>query len=994
LVASENLELDQTLISHTQGKGHHVLIPSVNIGAGGQQVFRMERLDRSEFGNKLIEAGLSEQDGHALAMQSGGSFTVFKRLFASSPEIKLPKWGDPAAAAELAPLLLVGAWIDGSKADQEAVSKIAQKPYGDCTRLLNQWRKGSDSPIRLTAGIWEFVSPLDAWSFLHHALGADSLDLFEALAEEVLGADHPAYDLPKEERWQAAVKGKISKFSSEIRHGLAQSVAVLATQPTPDGLANSVPLPVRAHRTVAKLLGNGIGWQRWASLGSVLPLLAEAAPDAFMQAVDADLASGSPQIPLLFDQEVAGITGRAEHTGMLWALERLAWSDMYVAKASDLLARLSQLDPGGNWTNRPEASLRDVFFSWMPYTTAPLEQRLHLIAGITARYPEVGWKLLMDLLPTASDSIGRNSPPEWNFWAEGWSAGVSDLDYYKTISDVVKLAIGMLKQRPEKWVGMLGRFDFLPSGDKESLLGEIEALEPGALSESERQPLWKALRDRIQRYIFYPEARWAPSMEMLSRLQRVRDKFEPTDLIELIAPIFETGFGIFGSRDLPWEEQEKLRQQNRADGVKQILESGGLNRALKLADKVSDSWGVGITLAEVAGDKFLPQIVPAGLIDLNEKRKQFASGYLAWLINANGREWAESKVSSDWTPDETAAFADCMPFKPDTWTFIKALGTKQNAAYWRRVRPHAIRQPPIEVEQAARLLIEAQRGPSAISLLASSTYSKNVPEVHALFDLFELALNTPIDKDERVKDPHEFHAILEVIYAAKDIDDTRLAKIEWNLLPILDRNTLLPHGLHRLLAREPKFFVELMILLFRDENTPEGNEENEPELSQEETHRRRNAWHLRRDFGTIPGGDADGKVDLGKLREWVTTARELAQAAGRLRVCDSTIGQVLAHSGNAEDGSWPILPVREIFEEIASDEINGGFVIGILNRRGVTWRSVTAGGTGTRALAQQWENHAEQCKVKWPRTASALLAVANNYNDQAKREDEDAERRR
>lgn len=993
LVASENLEMDEMLLALVKGQGHHVLIPSVNIGSGAKNVSRMERLNRSDFGNKLVEAGVSEQEAYSFARQSGGSFTVFKRLFASDGETKGPKWGTPSSAAELAPLLLIGAWIDALTTDQSIVSKISLKTYEECVKLLNQWRKGADSPIRLTAGIWEFVSPLDAWSFLHHALNSQSLDRFEQVAVEVLSSDNPSYELPKEERWQAAVKGKTPKFSSEIRHGLAQSLALLATQPTPDEIATSVPLPERASRTIVKLLGGNFGWERWASLGAVLPLLAEAAPEVFMQAVENDLGSAAPQIPKLFDQEVSGITGRAEHTGILWSLERLAWSDVYVAKASDLLARLSRLDPGGKWANRPQASLRDIFFSWMPYTTATLDQRLFLVAGITKRYPDVGWKLLLDLLPHVSDSIGRNSPPEWNFWAEGWSAGVSDADYLKTIRELVKMARDIVGDHPEKWRDLLRSFDFLPDEEKQAVLGQLEVLDLVSFPAQERESFWKALRDRVQRYRFYPDARWAPSPEVIIRFEQIQKKFEPTDIIELVAPAFGAGFGLYGGRDLPWEEQEKLRQQNRARGISEVLQARGLPGVIQLAEKAADPWGVGLSLAEVTQEQFFAEIIPRVLVNQNEKLRRFAAGYLVWLISTKGAEWGESKISSSWTPDETSEFAICLPFNPRTWAFIKTKGEAKNAAYWKKVRPVAVRQPSEEVAEATRLLIKAKRGPSAITFLASSTYAKNVPDVPTLFDLFESALNTPFDKEDKVEEAHDFHAILEKIYAADDIDDTRLAKIEWNLLPILDRHTLLPNALHRLLAREPKFFVELLTLLFRDENASENEEALNQDEAGDET-RRQNAWHLLHDFGTIPGGDASGKVVLEKLREWILAVREQARAVGRLGACDSSIGQVLAHSGEAEDGTWPILPVREIIEEVASDRLDNGFFVGVMNRRRSTWRAATEGGNQTRGVAEQWEKNAAACKIKWPRTASVLSAVANRYKLQASGEDEDAERRR
>lgn len=159
MIASENLDLDETLLAQARARGHHVLLPAIGSKSG---IVRLPRLNRSEFGTKLVEAGLPEQEGLNLATQSGGSFSVFRRLYCSTA-VKRPKWADPSVAADLAPLMLIGSWQENSPADQEIVARIAGKSYHEVLKFLNQWRLGADCPIRLIGGVWEFVSPLDAW---------------------------------------------------------------------------------------------------------------------------------------------------------------------------------------------------------------------------------------------------------------------------------------------------------------------------------------------------------------------------------------------------------------------------------------------------------------------------------------------------------------------------------------------------------------------------------------------------------------------------------------------------------------------------------------------------------------------------------------------------------------------------------------------------------------------------------------------------------------
>ena len=49
-------------------------------------------------------------------------------------------------------------------------------------------------------------------------------------------------------------------------------------------------------------------------------------------------------------------------TGLLWALETLAWHSDHLARVTVILGELAEIDPGGNWTNRPANSLATESF--------------------------------------------------------------------------------------------------------------------------------------------------------------------------------------------------------------------------------------------------------------------------------------------------------------------------------------------------------------------------------------------------------------------------------------------------------------------------------------------------------------------------------------------------------------------------------------------------------------------------------------------------------
>ena len=113
-------------------------------------------------------------------------------------------------------------------------------------------------------------------------------------------------------------------------------------------------------RIVERVLETVTSWQAWASLLDELPLLAEAAPDAFLDAVERGLRGETPVLREVF---VDGdpIFMRSPHVGLLWGIEVVAWSPEYLSRATLLLGRLARIDPGGKVANRPAKSLHESF---------------------------------------------------------------------------------------------------------------------------------------------------------------------------------------------------------------------------------------------------------------------------------------------------------------------------------------------------------------------------------------------------------------------------------------------------------------------------------------------------------------------------------------------------------------------------------------------------------------------------------------------------------
>ena len=372
LVAAEPLATEPPeMFVAAERNGHHVLrFAEFRVSASTGAV-PMERIRQHDLEQALIEARIDESEAARLASASGGNLTILRRRFPHSG-YALPPW---ARDARLAPLVLIGAWGDQVAGDKEIVEAITGQPYGVSRAAVAHWRAENDSPIRLILDAWEFLSLPDAWEMLHHFLGPEHIAAFEKAAVSVLSEDDPSLSLPPDDRPMASFRGMKRKYSHALRQGICEILALSSTREDENSAQSGGKTSTHASDIVCELLQEGCGWARWASLGTLLSLLAEAAPTEFLKAVERDLRASAPELVELFRQELppAALGGGAYHSGLLWALETLSWSREHMPWAAFLLARLAELDPGGKWSNRPQGSVRRIFFSWRPQTWPPSE---------------------------------------------------------------------------------------------------------------------------------------------------------------------------------------------------------------------------------------------------------------------------------------------------------------------------------------------------------------------------------------------------------------------------------------------------------------------------------------------------------------------------------------------------------------------------------------------------------------------------------------------
>ena len=100
----------------------------------------------------------------------------------------------------------------------------------------------------------------------------------------------------------------------------------------------------------------------------------------------------------------------------------------------------------------------------------------------------------------------------------------------------------------------------------------------------------------------------------------------------------------------------------------------------------------------------------------------------------------------------------------------------------------------------------------------------------------------------------------------------------------------------------------------------------------------------------------------------------------------------MAKASEGPEEMWPPSPVRGAIERVGRSELDDGFVVQILNSRGVQSRGVGEDGRRERERASHYRRLADAITDESPRTAAALMRVVASYEHDATRFDEQAQR--
>lgn len=852
--------------------------------------------------------------------------------------------------------------------------------YKNWLNDLREYQQANQSPIKLKNGIWSVNDRVNLWLNLADEVYDDYLIRFSEVAIEVLSEVNPEFDIAPEDRYSTFLNDKRLKYSEELRKGLAETVTLIGVYK--DSLVNcSVGERDFLAIKILRALFREADWKLWGSLNSLIPTLAEAAPEEFLNCLEHALHRVDNPFEALFNQESNGFGGRIYTTGLLWALEGLAWSELYLPRVLLILSELSSIDPGGSWTNRPINSLKIILLPWLPQTLSNKDKRISAIKPVIRDFSDIAWQVILSMLPSQHSTSSGSHKPKWrNPIPDDYKQEVLNVDYWDEVMQYANLAVDMAERDITRLTQLAKEFDHLPAPAFERLNALLASENVLNLPEVEKANVWKSLTELTQKHRKYLNASWALPNDILKKIEDVASQLAPADLLLKYERLFGNNDWYLYDEEAPieknWEVQRERLGEKRAKAIAEIYLAQGIEGIYRFINQVKSPNNVGLGLADFNDGELTSYVIPKHINDESNQLKLFARGFALEAFHKYGWDWAKAFDFATWDVEQKVELLTCLPFDTKTIAFVKEiLGADENL-YWKVtfINPY---HTDIDLLLVVDKLLEVKRIHSAIDVLHHRFREGKGLDVQRSIKAL-LLINDSADNTNQMS-TYDTQELIKALQTDPNTPEDDLFKVEWFYVPLLDElHGNKPVILQKKLATEPPFFAELMRLMYK----PNDAGDDYPKPDEEKKNLATNAWRLIQNW-KLPPGMKDGIFDASDFNRWIEAVKKQAKADKRYEITMQEIGKVFYYYPENDHGLWLPKEVAEVIDGKDAEEIRVGYALEIYNSRGV--HTIDPEGKPELALAEKWENRAAIAANDFPRFSAKLREVAESYTREAQR---------
>ncbi len=958
----------------------------------------LDLLSHEAFRKALAAINIQDHEADVLARESGYSPTILRRRLAQNPAVRTPLWTQqPGAVRHLIPMMLVGAWHAQSNSDCDILSILAGTPYPEIEKQVAVLRTFEDPPIWAVGQFRGVASKIDAFFAVHSAVTSKDLDDFFFAAEIVLSETDPALDLPDDKRAFAALYGKQREYSGALREGICETLVLLAVHG--DTLfSERLGINVRAKvDLLIRRLLTPLAPDKLLSQQHDFPFYAEAAPEEFLSILEEDLQKPEPQInALMKPADSAPFGGGCPRTGLLWALENLAWKPDQLLRVSLILAKLAERKITDNWANTPENSLKSIYRWWMPQTAASLADRKKALETLARRFPVAAWRICLDQVDPGSTIGHYNHRPRWRSDASGAGQPDTGREAQGFVRAAIDLALAWQNHDSTTLSDLVGVVHALPAADQDRVWNLIDAW-----AEREQDDTAKAVvREHIRRFAFTRRSKNRRiNSRTKDRARRAYTSLTPRDVVIRHQWLFasqwlQESVDEIDDDSFDYRKREEAVRNARIGALQEIWSQRGFVGIQQLTAISGTPGTIGWHLAdgvidEASFPEFLTRSLAVSEPTLASKTDELVGGFLR-KVAREIRLSTTRALAGTLPPDQMCRLLKVSPFERDTWLLVDSQEGPIQERYWHEVHPGWLHPESPDLNEAIDRLLEARLPRAAFHAVHMAFDNVETSRLKRLLEQVGTCDAEPAGTYRL--DPHYISEALSILDTRPGVTRDEMARLEFLFIRALDYSEHGIPNLERELVESPRLFVQVLALAFERNDAGQDPPEWRIHNAEQRQAAALAAYTLLDKIRRIPGTDENGTINAADLKTWVTEARSLCLEHGRAAIGDQKIGQILAAAPVGDDGIWPCKPVREVLEDIASPEIALGMGVAVYNSRGMHY--LGEDGAEDRALALKYRTWSRQLAFEYPYVANLVEQIAARYDRDADREASDAAVRR
>ena len=765
---------------------------------------------------------------------------------------------------------------------------------------------------------------IKSWEKQSQFIFDDDLDKLKIAMLKVFGEEDPKYTLAKDKRIFAELEGKKLKYSADLRKGLAITLALIG---------NYNNLLIHCSKTKRELFTQeviqevfkAISWQQIATLNYVFPFFAEADPDTFLKELK-KLADTKSIIYELINDEGDIFYSGFHWTGIIHALEILAWEPEYFAQVVLLLADFALLDIDSNIHPRPQDALRQIFCPWFHQTTVGADKLIAFAKILSERYPDLAWNVLSSVLDMSFGSFHQRPEIRKNIAPPIDSKQTIKLDIVIKIADAYRnIMLEMAAKNIDFSIKLLR--DFSKFKEFPFLAKVLEIFSSPLIQTSNdavKEEIWSGLNKICILHKRHQDAEWAFSAERIVKIQEVSSLLKPESILYQKKYLFDvSGIDWYETDDYTTEEARLSKK--RTDAVKEILKGLGINGIWDFAELVHspELLGLAVKQAESSIDNSTIKRLISGQ---NKNLFAVVAGYLKQCFEEEKDALLNNLRKEQWCDQEKAALLSCLPFCSKIWHFAEKWLTDEKI-YWQKVKVRFVGDNP-DCLFAIGKSLQYNRPDIAQECIAWEIYrKKTIPFNVCIETLKNLAES---NKVAAVDGWHITQIIIDLQNRVCTASENKnLALIEFLYLPLLDKsanNDISPVTLNKTLATDPNFFQEIVSMLYKSDK-----QDAEQNYNQSFAH---NAYRLLNQWDCVPGKISDEVFDYSVFLTWYEQVIGLCKQSGHLKVAQLHIGNVLFYTTADKEGLWIDKNVASLLDAEQNTILREGYVQTAIKSRG------------------------------------------------------------